>query len=93
MEMTNVLDLIQNSVEGSKAVNVVAIVKEGLSSRELVHHAKNYDFLKKQIQTNAQMYSNLAEPFDTYAFAESFNGTSTYTLQTLEELSTLSETI
>ena len=35
----------------------------------------------------------MRESFDTVALEELFNGTSTYTLQTLEELNTLEETI
>lgn len=92
-QMTNILDKISSLVEASKTVNVVVIVKEGMSSKELVVSAKKFDFLKKQIQSKSELYSNLREPFDTVAFAEAFNGTTTYTLQSMEELNTLAETI
>jgi hypothetical protein len=69
MQMTTVIDKLASVVEASQAVNVVAIVQEGLTSRELVMHAKNFDFLKQQIQTHSEMYSNLREPFDSGAFA------------------------
>ena len=36
LQMTNVVDLLKDKVEASKAVNVVAIVKEGLTSRDLI---------------------------------------------------------
>lgn len=69
MDMTNALDDIKAQVEGSKAVNVITVVKEGLTSRELILNAKKYDYLKTQMQTNSRMYSNLREQFDTVAFA------------------------
>lgn len=91
--MSNVLDKLSSVVEASQAVNVIAIVQEGLTSNELMKHARNFDFIKQQILTNSEMYSNLREPFDTVAFASSFNGSSTYTLQNMEELTTLTEAV
>lgn len=46
IEMANVLENIQTKVEALKTVNVVAIVKEGLTSKELAKHANNLKFLK-----------------------------------------------
>jgi hypothetical protein len=71
----------------------VAIVKEGLTSRDLVKHAKNLNYLKTQISEHAEMYSNLQEQFNTEAFEGLYNGTTTYTLQTLEELTALREAL
>jgi hypothetical protein len=41
MHMPKVLEVLKTKVEASKAVNVVAIIKEGLNSRELVRSVKN----------------------------------------------------
>ena len=59
LTMVSALDLVKSKVEASKAVNVVAIVREGLTSRELVNHAKSLKFVKTSVEKSAELYSNL----------------------------------
>lgn len=93
MQVSDAMEIIKERVEGSSTVNVVAVVKEGLTSQELVHIGKKCTFLRSQVQGHSELYSNLQDQFNSSAFEQLFNGTSTYTLQTIEELSALEETL
>ena len=87
--MSHVVDTLRTVAEASNAANVVVIVKEALTSRHFVHNARSYDFIKDQVKSNAQLYTNLQEPFNTTAFSALFQNVQVYTLQSVEELSTL----
>ena len=68
INMTEAVRLIKNFTELSNSTNVVAIVVEGMTSRDLVISAKEYPYLRRVVR-NAQMYTNLKESFDFNAFS------------------------
>lgn len=59
---------------------MIVVVKEGLSSRELISHARQLDYLKERIVNKAETLTNLREPFDHKNFLNKFENSATYTL-------------
>ena len=67
--MDGVNDIVNGTVEGSNIDQVITIVKEGMSSKELSLNARNFPYLKQLVNKNAMMYTNLKEPFDSDKFS------------------------
>jgi len=59
---------------------MIVVSKEGLSSKELVSHAKELQYLKSKIISTAMTHTNVRESFDQVLFGKSFENTLTYTL-------------
>jgi hypothetical protein len=87
--MGQVVETLRTVAEASSAANVVVIVKEAFTSRQFVHNAKSYDFIRSQVKSHAQLYTNLQEPFNTTALSTLFQDVQAYTLQSVDELTTL----
>ena len=87
--MQHVVETLRTVAEASNAANVVVVVKEALTSKQFVHNARSYNFIKDQVKSNAQLYTNLQEPFNTTAFSTLFQDVQVYTLQSVDELSAL----
>jgi len=90
--MADAMKEIGTVVEKSKPENVVLIVQQGLSSRQLVHHARNFNYIRSLVQDHASMYTSLLESFSIDTFGESYGLTSTLTLNSLEEINSLVNT-
>jgi len=75
--------------DASNAANVVVVVKEAFTSRQFVNNAKSYSFIKEQVKSHAQLYTNLQEPFNTTTFSALFQNVQAYSLQSVDELTTL----
>lgn len=90
--MADAMKEIGTVVEKSKPENVVLIVQQGLSSRQLVHHARNFNYIRSLVQDHASMYTSLLEPFSIETFGESYGLTNTLTLNSLEEINSLVNT-
>lgn len=67
--MDGVNDIVKSTVEGSNIEQVITIVKEGMTSKELFLNARKFQYLKQLVNKNAMMYSNLKEPFDSDKFS------------------------
>jgi hypothetical protein len=86
--MTDAIGIIKNFTALANATNIVAIVVEGLTSRDLVINAKEYPYLRKAVK-KAQMYTNLKEPFDYNQFDTIYGAnTQLYDLTSLDDLET-----
>jgi pyruvate kinase len=89
--MQLVLEAFKSAAATSQAANVVVITKEGLTSRHLARNAKNYDFIKSQLKTHAELYTNLEEPFNATTFKESYETVLSYSLESVVEVETLAK--
>lgn len=89
--MELVVESLRTAADASNAANVVVIVKEAFTSRQFVSNAKSYNFIREQVKSHAQLYTNLQEPFNTTAFSALFQNVQAYTLQSVDELATLVE--
>lgn len=67
INITEAINVISEFATEYESPNIVAIVVEGMTSRELVINAKEFPYLRKVIK-NAQMYTNLKDPFVFEAF-------------------------
>ena len=50
INMTDAVKIIKNFTAEANATNIVAIVVEGMTSRDLVINAKEYPYLRKAIK-------------------------------------------
>jgi hypothetical protein len=87
--MSQVVETLRTTAEASNAANVVVFVKEALTSKHFAHNARSFSFIREQVKSNAQLYTNLQEPFNTTAFSALFQNVQVYTIQSVDELSAL----
>ena len=80
MHPHDVLDAVSNAIEAGKPKNVLILIKDGFSSKELVINAKKFDNLKKLIVSHASLYTNLRQPFDISSIQTEFPQTKLYTV-------------
>jgi hypothetical protein len=68
---------------------MIVVCKEGLTSKELVSHAKELDYLKSKIVNTALTFTNVREPFSAQLFEKTFEDATVYSLQAASELDAL----
>ena len=71
---------------------MVVILKEGLSTKELISNAHSFDYLKQKIITYGQIYTQLQDGFDQAELEKQISKPMEFTLNQLEELPTLVDT-
>jgi hypothetical protein len=72
---------------------MIVVAKEGLTSKDLISHARELEYLKERIVNKAETFTNVREPFDVNTFADKFENTVTYTLESATELDALTQQV
>ena len=93
MHTHDVMDKLQEAMTAAKAGNLLLIVKDGFSSKELVMNAKKFENLKQMIQFHSSIYTNLRQPFDFEAVKSTFPETRHYRVGTLNEAIVLTKKV
>ena len=75
------------------ATNVVVIVKEGLTSQALATNANQFSYLGSKLAQNSFTYTDVEGGFDTSAYEGAIHAHSTYTLESLADLDSVSDKI
>lgn len=87
--MQQVVELLQTAADASKSANLVVIVKEAMTTKHFVHNARQFDFIRQEVQQSAKVFTNLEEPFNVTTFRASHDNVLSYTLQSITELNDL----
>jgi hypothetical protein len=76
--------------EATHMAQVVVVVKEGMTSRDLISSARSFDFLKAKILSNSHTYLNVEGGFSDSEFGRLMGQpTATYTVESTDELAVL----
>jgi hypothetical protein len=72
--------------EATNMAHVVVVLKEGLTSRDLVSHARDFDYLKNKIIGYSHTYTNVEGGFSISEFERLIGKPTEYSLQSVDEL-------
>lgn len=65
---TQVIDQLKASAEATQMQNLIVVLKEGLTSKDLVSNARNFEYLKPKILEHSHAYTNVENGFSISEF-------------------------
>jgi len=77
------------TAEGSEAGNLIVINKYGLTTRDVISHARQFDFLKSKLLEHSHTYTNLPQGFSMDLFEQVVGTPQVYHLDSENEIEVL----